>query len=177
MIKIAARALLLAAVSGSAVLGSANAQTASPSNLFSAPTQREGLTVWGSLTSEIFILPGLSAGLSFPVGQLGRASVSVRGMADVIFFPLPDVSVPIVPLVGADLLFSGPVGNVTVYGGPGIGTVLGDLFWVSGTAGIRNSFGSSRWGYFGEFKGRYLFDTAGTVLSSPGTRLGLTYRF
>ncbi len=175
--KIVARALLLTALSGSALLETATAQDVSPSSLSSASSGREGLTVWGGLASELFILPGLSAGLSVGVGQVGAASVSVRGMADVIFFPVADVSVPIVPLVGADLLFSGPVGNVTVYGGPGVGTILGQVFWVSGTAGIRNPFGSSGWGYFGEFKGRYVFDSAGTVLFSPGTRLGLTYRF
>lgn len=169
--KTSARALLFAVLSGSALLSTAAAQASAQ------PTQRESVTIWGSLASEFLVLPGLSAGLSVGVGQLGGASVSVRGMADVIFVPLPDVNVPIVPLVGADLLFSGPAGNVTVYGGPGVGTVLGEVFWVSGTAGIRNTFGDSRWGYFTELKGRYLFDTAGTGLLSPGTRLGLTYRF
>lgn len=175
--KTSARALLLAALSGSALLGTAAAQDTSSPSLFSASTVREGLTVWGGLASEFYILPSLSAGLSVGVGQLGGASVSVRGTADVSFVPLPDVEMPLIPFVGADLLFSGPAGNVTVYGGPGVGTVLGQVFWVSGTAGIRNSFGDSRWGYFGEFKGRYLFDTNGIGLLSPGTRLGLTYRF
>ncbi|THF68569.1 hypothetical protein E7T06_15830 [Deinococcus sp. Arct2-2] len=176
--KTLARTLLLTALATYAGWGTAAAQAGlTPITANDTLREQESVTVWGGLTSEFVILPGLSAGLSIPVGQVGGASVSVRGMADVTFVPLPDVEMPFIPFVGADLLFSGPAGNVTVYGGPGVGTVLGQLFWVSGTAGIRNTFGDSRWGYFGEFKGRYLFDTNGIGLLSPGTRLGLTYRF
>ncbi|WP_157451703.1 hypothetical protein [Deinococcus aquatilis] len=164
-----ARTLLLAALCGSAELGTADAQA--------TPAPKEPVTVWGSLSTEFFILPSLSAGVSVGVGQAGPASLSVRGMADLTYVPLPDVTTPLLPLIGADLLFSGLVGNLTVYGGPGVGTLLGQAFWVSGTAGLRNTFGNSRWGFFSEVRGRYAFDLAGNGFLSPGTRLGLTYRF
>ncbi|MFB9992414.1 hypothetical protein ACFFLM_10600 [Deinococcus oregonensis] len=168
---------VLAAFSGIVPLATAAAQTELTPMTANTQPKQESVTLWGGLASEFFVLPGLSLGASVPLGQWDTVNVAARAMADVILLPLPDLNVPLVPLVGADLLFSGPLGNVTVYGGPGVGTLLGQAFWVSGTAGIRNTFGGSHWGYFTELKGQYLFDMAGTGVFSPGTRLGLTYRF
>ncbi|ANE43534.1 hypothetical protein [Deinococcus puniceus] len=159
--------LLFSALSLVAVLGSATAQTAR------VPAQ---WTVWSGLNAETVYLPGISLGISRTVGQLGALDLSVRGVLDVVLIPASESPVPLpAPLLGADLLFSGPVGGVTVYGGSGIGTFLGDAFWLSGTAGLRDSFGEGQWGYFGEVKARYSWAQGGNL--APGVRLGVTYRF
>lgn len=159
--------LLASALSLAAVLGSATAQPAR------APVQ---WTLWGGLNAQTVYLPGISLGISRTVGQVGALDLSVRGVLDVVLIPASESPVPLpAPLLGADVLFSGPVGDLTVYGGPGVGTFLGDAFWISGTAGLREEFGEGRWGYFGEVKARYSWAQASNL--TPGVRLGLTYRF
>ncbi|KQQ99360.1 hypothetical protein [Deinococcus sp. Leaf326] len=137
----------------------------------------DGVTLWGGLSSELYILSGLTAGLSVPVFQTPALTVSVRGALDLVLVPLPDLPVAAAPLIGADLLLSTRSRGVNVYGGPGAGTLLGLVSWVGGTAGLRGTFSTDgRWGYFGEFKGRYFLDSDVGIFS-PGARFGLTYRF
>lgn len=158
---------LTAALGLVAVLGSATAQTVS------VPGQ---WTMWSGLNGETVHLPGISLGVSRSLGQVGTLDLSVRGLLDIVLIPASESPVPLpAPLLGADFLLSGPVGNATLYGGAGVGTFLGDAFWLSGAAGLRDSFGAGRWGYFGEVKARYSWGQGGNL--TPGVRLGLTYRF
>ena len=137
----------------------------------------DGVTLWGGLASELYILPGITAGVSAPVFQTPALSVSVRGTLDAIFLPVADLPVAAAPLIGADLLLGTRLRGINVYGGPGAGTVLGLVSWVGGTAGLRGTFSpEGHLGYFGELKARYFLDSAGSIFS-PGARFGLTYRF
>ncbi|MEF2278129.1 hypothetical protein V3W47_07435 [Deinococcus sp. YIM 134068] len=141
--------------------------------------ERERVTLWAGLSTEFIVLPGLHLGLSGPIAQAGATSVSLRGTLDTIGVPGLDAFLPV---VGADLLLSRPVGPVTIYGGPGVATLLGAVWGVGGTVGVRDRFGAGRVGWFGEARARYIVgsgtsDLASGIVVSPGLRAGVTYRF
>ncbi|MFC6659961.1 hypothetical protein [Deinococcus multiflagellatus] len=89
-----------------------------------AGAQTTGLTVWGGAGTEAYIAPGLTLGLSAPVGQIAGLNAELRGSASVYLLPLPDVTGPL-STINADLLFSGNSGNVNLYGGPSVGYAVG----------------------------------------------------
>ncbi|MBZ9714579.1 hypothetical protein [Deinococcus multiflagellatus] len=142
-----------------------------------AGAQTTGLTVWGGAGTEAYIAPGLTLGLSAPVGQIAGLNAELRGSASVYLLPLPDVTGPL-STINADLLFSGNSGNVNLYGGPSVGYAVGGLWLVGATGGLRGQFGGGNVGWFSEARFRAMFDTANFIpFPLAGGAFGVTYRF
>ncbi len=136
--------------------------------------------LWGGLASEI-IVPGLSLGVSMPLKTDSQMNMALRGSVEAFVLPFETASgsstpLPVPVIFNADLLFSTASSDVKVYGGPSVGTLLGQVWAVGGVVGVRNNFGSSNLGWYAEGKAQYLFG-GGTGLLIPGARLGVTYRF
>lgn len=148
----------------------------------------ERFTVWGGLSSELVVLPGVNVGVSAPVGS----NLTLRGTvgATLLVFVGDGVDengaltgaaagLPL-PTVGADLLFGRTSPGTRVYGGPSLAVAFGldsnPVFAVGGVAGIRGDFGGGPWGYYAEAKLRALL-VPGAALPSPGLNIGVTYRF
>ncbi|PTA68915.1 hypothetical protein [Deinococcus arcticus] len=139
-----------------------------------APT---GLTLWGGLGTEVFVIPGATLGLSATVAQLPRMNVDLRGSASAYLLPVPDVNGPFTAF-NAELLFSGRNSNFNLYGGPSVGTVLGGLWTVGATGGLRGQFDGGNLGWFSEAHLRAAFDSAGLFpFPLVGGTFGVTYRF
>ncbi|MVN86082.1 hypothetical protein GO986_04820 [Deinococcus sp. HMF7620] len=136
------------------------------------------LTLWGSVGTEAYIAPGVSLGLSAPLGQIGSFQTTLRGTAGLYILPIADLNGPL-PLVNADVLFSGTAGQVNVYGGPSLGTLAGAVWFAGVTGGVRGQFGESNLGWFSEARVRAGFvPGSGTpLLPLVGGGFGLTYRF
>lgn len=135
--------------------------------------------LWGAVSSEFFILPGLFVGLSGPVGTTGNMNLVLRGSLEVTGNPGETFDgTPVLPFVfgNADLLVTSSRPGLKWYAGPSVGTLMGGVFLVGAVGGVRNEFGNSALGWFAEGKLRAAF-VSSTVLPSPGARLGLTYRF
>ncbi|MFC3835469.1 MULTISPECIES: hypothetical protein [Deinococcus] len=152
-----------------------------------SPALAQNVTMWGGLGTELFIVPGVRLGLSAPVGQVSGLNMAVRGTAGVLVVPLVGDPAPGTqsggvlpfPLVTGDfdLLLSRDRSGVGFYGGPSVGTVMGQAWLFGAVAGYTNTFGSGTWGYYVEGKLRGIVGPADLRGVSPGLHLGVTYRF
>jgi len=129
-------------------------------------------TIWGGPATEVYILPGLSAAVSFPV----MPDTALRLGAEAILVPRPDVNLPL-PVVNADVLFGEHYGDTVLYAGPSVGTVLGAAWLLGGVAGVQRPFGDSPVGWYAETRLRFGTDFRNAFIFLPGVSVGLTVRF
>lgn len=151
-------------------------------------TRAEQATLWGSLTSEMLVFPGLSLAVSYPIAQTPSYKLLGRATAETYF---------LYGAFGADLLMTNASGNF--YGGPSAALVVGgNGGWMAGgLLGYRHDMNlmDGRLGYFLEAKVRYLVlkdaissdlppypgyygnTVSDFTFPSPGLKLGLTYKF
>lgn len=143
--------------------------------------------LWGSISDEALLMPGLSVGLSALVGQVNGVNLELRGTvgAHVILLPFETFDpnggggLPI-PISGnLDLLLSTGKRASNWYFGPSMGTLSGAVWMFGGVLGGRSTFGSSNWGYYGEAKLRaaVLSGDSNVFFAPPSLNFGLTYRY
>ena len=142
------------------------------------PASAQGVTAWGGLGTEAYLVPTATLGLSADLGQFSDVKVGVRGTAGLALWFDSSAPGPLT-LLGADVLFSGATGPLNVYGGPGVAFVPGGgVLMVGAVGGLKGQFGAGSLGWFAEGKLRYAFAAGqGTGLVLPGANLGITYRF
>ncbi len=165
---------ILGALLASAVLSNAGAQ-AQQSNITS------GTTLWGSIGSEVFILPAVNVGVSTPVSWFNHDNTIARfGVSSIIF---GDKTAIVATALRGDVLFS----KNNWYYGPSLGYVfasgtgnnLSNALEVSGVLGYQEPFStSSKLGYYAELRGSLGFSAFFvTPIIIPGAKIGLTYKF
>lgn len=137
------KSLLVFASVAALTPGVAVAQTAIPTPVRAS---LDGPTLWGGLSSELLVVPTLSAAVRVPVGTAGDLHVNLRGTAETTIG---------VTALGAEVLLSR--GSSGLYGAPSAALILGrSSGWLAGSViGYRHQQ-RERIGFFVEGKLRYL---------------------
>ncbi|MDB5046102.1 MAG: hypothetical protein JWQ08_2152 [Deinococcus sp.] len=177
--KIAARTLLLAALSGSTLWATAVAQASTQAT--SSPAPRSGLLLQGGYPGMLAVVPGGYLALSVPLTHSGAFGLEARGLIE------NHLLIPELTTLGAEAVLTYTLNNsdVDLYAGSGVGLTLLDpnhrRFSVALALGARGPWqAQAPWGWSAEINA-HLFPVSAegipNLLPVPGTRLGLTYRF